>query len=136
MLKLITHQTTIAVAATDKSFYRQLGQRIAERRRALDMNQTQLADLLGIAQQTMAHYENGKLRVAVAMLPTIAEALDVSIEMLIGVDTKKPTKPAASKRGPTPKIQQQLEALSALPRSKQRLVSEVLDSVLAAQAGR
>lgn len=136
MLAATSHDSLIAVAATDKTFYRQLGQRIAEQRKALGMNQTQLADLLGIAQQTMAHYENGKLRVAVAMLPTIADTLGLSIETLIGIDTKKPARTTASKRGPTPKIQQQLEAVSALPRSKQRLVSQVLDSVLAAQAAR
>ncbi|WP_244244060.1 hypothetical protein [Marilutibacter alkalisoli] len=43
--------------------------------------------------------------------------------------------PARGKRGPAPKLQQQLERLQALPKSKQRLVSEVLDSLLA-QAGR
>ncbi|MGN6728255.1 MAG: hypothetical protein ACTHJG_00260 [Rhodanobacteraceae bacterium] len=35
------------------------------------------------------------------------------------------------KRGPAPKIQQQLERLSQLPRARQRVVSEVLDSLLA-----
>jgi len=39
------------------------------------------------------------------------------------------------KRGPAPKIQQQLEQLSALPKAKQRFVSEMIDNVLA-QASR
>jgi transcriptional regulator with XRE-family HTH domain len=123
------------VAVTDKDFYKRLGQRIAERRKALGMNQTQLADVLGVAQQTMAHYEGGVARVAVAMLPMLADTLNLSIDQLIGTASKKATKPKSSKRGPTPRIQQQLEALSTLPRAKQRLVSQVLDSVLA-QAGR
>ncbi len=37
----------------------------------------------------------------------------------------------AGKRGPVPKLQQQLERVQALPKAKQRLVSEVLDSLLA-----
>jgi transcriptional regulator with XRE-family HTH domain len=119
------------VAATDKAYYQQLGRRIAERRKALGMNQTQLADLLGVAQQTMAHYEGGVARVAVAMLPTLCEALGLSLEELLGVEAKKAAKPAPKKRGPTPRIQQQIEAVRALPRSKQRFVSQVLDSVLA-----
>jgi len=119
------------VAVTDKAFYKQLGQRIAERRKALGMNQTQLADLLGVAQQTMAHYEGGVARVAVAMLPILSDALGLSLEELIGVQPKKAARPAAKKRGPAPRIQQQLEAVAALPRSKQRLVSQVLDSMLA-----
>jgi hypothetical protein len=36
-----------------------------------------------------------------------------------------------STRGPAPKIQQQLERVSQLPRARQRVVSEVLDSLLA-----
>lgn len=123
------------MAVTDKAFYKQLGQRIVERRKALGMNQTQLADLFGISQQTMAKHENGTLRVAISMLPTLSEALGMSIEELIGVSAKKIAKPAAKKRGPTPRIQQQLEAVSALPRAKQRMVSQVLDSMLA-QANR
>lgn len=43
--------------------------------------------------------------------------------------------PKLGKRGPAPKLQQQLQQLQSLPRAKQRLVSEVLDSLLA-QPGR
>jgi hypothetical protein len=41
----------------------------------------------------------------------------------------------ASKRGPAPKLQQQIERITELPKFKQRFVSEMLDTVLA-QAGR
>jgi hypothetical protein len=36
-----------------------------------------------------------------------------------------------AKRGPAPKLQQQLEQLSRLPKAQQKLVSQVIDSVLA-----
>jgi hypothetical protein len=39
------------------------------------------------------------------------------------------------KRGPTPKLQRQLEQLSQVPRSQQRFISETLDTVLQ-QTGR
>jgi hypothetical protein len=64
------------------------------------------------------------------MLPRLARALGVSIEVLIGEDQRP-----AAKRGPTPKLQQQLERLSALPKPKQRAVMEVLEAMLA-QASR
>ena len=35
-----------------------------------------------------------------------------------------------SKRGPAPKIQQQLERITQLPRAKQKIVMEMLDGVL------
>ncbi|MGH8050191.1 MAG: hypothetical protein ACREPB_05975 [Arenimonas sp.] len=41
------------------------------------------------------------------------------------------TQASARKRGPAPKLQQQLEQLSRLPRARQKLISEVLDSMLA-----
>lgn len=124
------------MAVSDRAFYQQLGLRIANGRKALGMNQTQLADVFGITQQTMAKYESGQLRVDVAMLPQLSDTLGLSIEELIGRDSKKNTARSALKRGPTPRIQQQLEAVSTLPRAKQRAVMQVLDAVLQQQASR
>jgi transcriptional regulator with XRE-family HTH domain len=84
--------TTVAV--TDKAFYVQLGQRITEARKAQGLTQVQLAEILGIAQQTLAHYEGGKLRVAVALLLPLAQTLGVSVEDLVGTPSKR-----AGKRG-------------------------------------
>jgi hypothetical protein len=60
----------------------------------------------------------------------VSETLAVSLEELIG---KKDVQPA--KRGPAPKLQQQIERIQRLPRAKQRFVIEMLDTVLA-QASR
>ena len=112
----------------EKAFFKALGARIAELRKNADMTQQQFADLLGISQQQVASYEVGRRRVPVSALPSIARALAVSIEELIG----EPAKPG--KRGPTPKLQQQMERIGQLPKPKQRFVMEVLDSVLAQAA--
>jgi len=129
-----TERPQAAMAPKESSFYEQLGRRIAERRRVLGITQVQLAGALGIAQQTMAHYEAGKVRFAAALLPVLAEALDLTIEALIGVESKLRAK-HGGKRGPAPKIQQQLEQIARLPKAKQRFVGEMIDSVLA-QASR
>src|SRR5690606_36891050 len=50
---------TVAPAMKDQQFYQRLGRRIAEHRKALGLTQTDLAQELGVAQQTMAHYEGG-----------------------------------------------------------------------------
>lgn len=102
------------------------GDSLAQRRKAQGLTQVELAERLGIAQQTLAHYEAGKLRVAIAMLPTLADTLGMSFEDLIGA----PAARGAGKRGPAPKIQQQLEQIGQLPRAKQRLVSQFIDTVL------
>jgi transcriptional regulator with XRE-family HTH domain len=116
------------VTASDRGFYRALGQRLAEARKASGLTQTQLAEQLGVAQQTLAHYEMGRLRVAVALLPPLAKALGVTVEDLMGEQA------SPAKRGPAPKLQQQIERIQQLPRSKQRFVMQMLDTVLAQQS--
>lgn len=119
-------QHTIPMAAKEKTFYAQLGRRIAERRKAMDITQVELAATLGIAQQTMAHYEGGVSRIAVALLPPLAAALTTTVEDLIGL----PAQRLAGRRGPAPKLQQQLEQVSQLPKAQQKFVSQMLDTVL------
>lgn len=94
------------------------------------MTQTQLADTIGISQQTIAHYEGGKLRIAVALLPQLAILLAVSVEEIIG--DKAPA--AKGKRGPTPRLQRQVELIGLLARTKQKFVMEMLDAVIQQQA--
>jgi transcriptional regulator with XRE-family HTH domain len=114
----------------ERVFFQQLGARIAALRKDQGMTQVQLAEILGLTQQMIASYEVGRRRVPVSLLPQIAETLAVSLEELIG---KKDVQPA--KRGPAPKLQQQIERIQRLPRAKQRFVIEMLDTVLA-QASR
>jgi hypothetical protein len=55
--------------------------------------------------------------------------LGVSIEELIG----DPPSAATKKRGPTPKIQQQMERIQRLPKAQQRFVMQMIDTVVARQ---
>ncbi|WP_425466622.1 helix-turn-helix domain-containing protein [Qipengyuania marisflavi] len=49
------------------------------------MTQQALADQLGVSQQTLAHYEVGRVGVGAAMLPVLSELLDLSFdELLVG----------------------------------------------------
>lgn len=125
-----TQQWAVKMTPQDKHFYQELGQRIARFRKAQGLTQVQLAEILGISQQTMAHYEVGRLRVSVAMLPPLAKALTVSVEDFI----ENVPSPQKHKRGPASKLQQQIERVSQLPRAKQKFVMEMLDTVIQ-QAG-
>ena len=84
-----------------------------------------------LSQQTVNAYELGNRRVPVSMLPVLARMLGVSVEALIG----EPEAAASKKRGPAPKLVQHLDRISQLPRSQQRFVLQVIESVLA-QASR
>ncbi|KAB2922442.1 MAG: XRE family transcriptional regulator [Xanthomonadales bacterium] len=120
-------RTDTAMADADRSFYVQLGQRLAEQRKAQGITQVQMAERLGVAQQTMAHYEGGTVRIGVETLAHAAQVFGVAVEDLIGTGKR-----SAAKRGPQPKIAQQLQQIEALPKAKQRAISQVLDSVIAA----
>jgi transcriptional regulator with XRE-family HTH domain len=108
----------------EKLFFKQLGARIAALRKDQAMTQVQLAETMDVSQQTVASWEVGRRGVPVSNLPLLARTLGVSVETLIG----EKTPPA--KRGPTPKLQQQVERLSRLPQAKQRVVMEMLEGFL------
>jgi transcriptional regulator with XRE-family HTH domain len=122
----LSDQTSQFVTAIDMRFYRALGARIAEARKAAGMTQMQLSELLRIPQQTLAHYEVGRVRIPAALVADSARLLAVSIESLMGEDAK-PTR-----RGPAPKLLQQIERIQRLPKSRQRFIMEMIDTALAA----
>ena len=119
------HSPTAPMTPDEAAFFVQLGNRIAERRKTLGLTQAQLGELVDVTQQQIASFEIGRRRMPISTLPALARALGISIEALIGEPTK-------GKRGPAPKLQQQLERIQSLPKAKQRIVHELIDSVLAA----
>jgi hypothetical protein len=70
-------------------------------------------------------YEVGRRRMPLSSLPEIARYLGVSVEELLGDNS-----PAARKRGPAPKLQQQIERIQKLPKTQQRFVMQMIDTVL------
>jgi len=125
MLKSSQCDATGSMAPDEEQFLKALGVRIAQLRRDHGLTQQAVADALDIAQQTYAHYEMGRIRMSVSLLPRIAQLFAVSIDdLLIG------GKSGAGKRGPTPKMQQQIERLHQLPKAQQKVVMQMLDGVL------
>jgi transcriptional regulator with XRE-family HTH domain len=120
---------SMAISASEHAFFERLGARVAELRKTQDITQVEMAETLGVSQQTINSYEVGRRRIPVSALPTLARSLGVSLEELLGDDTG-----AAKKRGPAPKLQQQIERIQQLPRTQQRFVMQMLDTVLAQQS--
>lgn len=117
------------MAANDKQFFKALGERIARLRKEQGLSQQALADELGVAQQTLAHYEVGRARMPVSLLPVLAQFFGIGVDELLGLES------GAGKRGPAPMLQRQIERLSRLPKTKQKIVMEMLEGVLS-QANR
>ncbi len=124
----IAHPLSLAMTPDERSFFQTLGARIAQARKDADLTQVQLAERLGIPQPQLASYEVGRRRVPVSLLPGLARALALPIEALIADDGSPPP---ASRRGPVSRLQQQVAAISQLPKAKQKFVVEMLDTVLA-----
>lgn len=133
---MITTEPTIpgiiaAMPAKHEAYFKELGARIAKARKERGLTQQALADSLGIAQQTLAHYEVGRIGVGIAMLPTLAELLDLSFdEILLG----HPTIRLPGKRGPASRFEQQIDAVARLPKGEQRIVTRFLDTMIAQSA--
>ena len=124
--------TPVAVMAPDEQqFLKALGARIAQLRKDAGLSQQSVADTLGLAQQSYAHYEVGRVRMPVSLVPQIAQLFGVSTDELLG--TRGTDK--AGKRGPAPLVQRQIERLNRLPKAQQKVVLKMLEGVLS-QPGR
>ena len=128
-ITLMTWADAMPADRDEKQFFNGLGARIAELRKSQNITQVQLAETLGVSQQMVTAYEVGRRRMPVSSLPVIARYLGTTVEELIG------EKAPPAKRGPTPKLQQQIERLNTLPKAQQQVVIKMLDGVLG-QAGR
>lgn len=120
---LIAGGTT--VNSQDETFFKGLGTRMASARKAQNLTQQELADRLGIAQQTYAQYETGRARIQAAMLPKLAQDLCLTMDELMGL-SNEPRK----KSGPVTKFEKQIERMRQLPRAKQQIILEMLDAFL------
>ena len=125
MLSSSHPNATAPMTSQDAHFFKALGARIAELRREQGLSQQAVADELGIAQQTYAHYEVGRARLPASLLPQLSRLFGVATDELLGLRS------GSGKRGPAPKYQKQLERISQLPRARQRVVIDMLDGVLA-----
>lgn len=117
--------SNMAISQDEREFFVALGNRIAQHRKESNLTQVQLAATLGVSQPTINAYELGQRRIPVSSLPVLARALGVGLEELLGESTA-----ASKKRGPAPKLQQHMERISQLPKPRQRVVMEVLESML------
>lgn len=124
----------MTISTVEREFFITLGARIAALRKAQGITQVQLAEKLEISQQTLQSYECGRRRVPVSTMTAVARNLDVSLDELFDVPSRSGTAKTATKRGPAPKWQQQIEQIATLPRAKQQVVMQMLDGLLAGEA--
>lgn len=119
---------TMTISDEERTFFEGLGERVTQLRKARNITQVQLAETLGVSQQTIQAYEVGRRRVPVSTLRLLAKTLGVSLDELMAEGEHAPRK-----RGPVSQIQQHMERINQLPKPKQRMLMEMIDAVLAQQ---
>lgn len=66
-----------------------LGERILELRKGTFLNQSQLAERVGVNSKQISAYENGFRQPSYAVLIRLADVYKVSIDYLLGLDKNK-----------------------------------------------
>ena len=110
-----------------------LGLRIRQRRKALGVSQTALADAIGLTFQQIQKYERGFNRVSFSRLVDISHALDCRVVDLIG-DLDDSSMPSPLFRQDTAHLRESgapelLAAYSAAPPSLRRVILKLVSEI-------
>lgn len=110
-MAVILHKLSTAamtISTEERDFFVAFGERITSLRKVHGITQAQLAEALGVSQQTVQAYEMGRRRIPVSAMPIVARTLAVPLEELFGEVSR-----TAQKRGPSANCPRRSSALSA-----------------------
>jgi len=108
-------------------------QRLVALRQEKGMTQYELADKLGISRNRLVYYERRCTNPSMQFVQQLATALNVTVETLLDKEKIEPVEP--EKKTP-PRVKKLTERLVNLPRNKQGVVLEMLESFLDKNEGR
>lgn len=117
----------MAMGRPAKSKRTEFGQRLVAARQQVGLSQAQVAEKLGITQQSYGGWERRETALKPEYLLQLAAILNVSVDYLLGKENH-------SKRGggPAGKARQIFEQVSQLPRHQQQRVLQVVADMLTA----
>jgi transcriptional regulator with XRE-family HTH domain len=101
------------------------GTRLTEARKTAGLTQAQLAERLSVSQQMIDYYERRAKNPTADFIRKAAAALNVSVDRLLDHEVKNGRKP-----GPPSQLEQKIAALRQLPRDKQKMVLQLIETVL------
>ncbi len=101
------------------------GGNLAVLRKARGWTQPQLAEALGITLAALTYYERQARNPSAEFVAKAAKLFNVSVDELLGHAVRP-----ARKSGPPSQIEERLRAVRSLPREKQKIVLQFLDSFL------
>ena len=104
-----------------------IGKRVSRIRREKGYTQTELADKIGINQTHISDYERGKVRLHAEIIIRFAQALNISIDELLGMDKTK-----GKSHRPNLNLHRRLKKIEALPKSQQQILIKTIDTFIKA----
>lgn len=104
--------------------------RLRAMRMAAGISQAGLARQLGIPSRTLCFYEVDADHIPSKLVPSLAQALGVSVEQVLGINES-----SSSKRGPKSHWERQLDVVSRLPRHQQKKIIDVVNALVAQHNG-
>ena len=107
------------------------GERLSTLRTAHGLSQVDFAAKVGSTREMVNYYERRAKNPTADFVQKAAKILGVSVDELLGVKPLTPRKP-----GPASKLQQKIDRLRQLPETKQKLVLDLLDTVLQSEPAR
>jgi transcriptional regulator with XRE-family HTH domain len=106
----------------------EMGAHLSQLREAVGLTQKQLADKLDVPLSNITFWERSDKPPRAEMLPKLAAALAVSVDVLMRVTPPSPKKTVAKGR-----LQKVFEEVSMLPRRQQQKVVEMAEGFLSLQ---
>jgi transcriptional regulator with XRE-family HTH domain len=107
------------------------GKRLASIRQERGLTQQQLADAAGVTRKMIDYYERRAVNVRTDSLISLSNALEMSVDQLLGLASVKKSKP-----GPKSKLERQMQDVARLSRPQKQFVSQFLETVLASEAAK
>ncbi len=95
--------------------------RLIQLRKDKGLTQQAMAEAIGIHVNSLKKYESGQTQPSLEVIKKIATALHISTDFLLFEEHE---------RGPNDELVLQFEAISELSSDEQRIVKEVLDSLI------
>ena len=104
----------------------EFGERLVTARQQLGLSQAEVAEALGITQQSYAGWERRETALKPEYLLQLASTLKVTVDHLLGTEQKESTIRQPS--GPPGKLRRVFEKASQLPRHQQNKVAEFVEA--------
>lgn len=104
--------------------YAEVGERIRFLRKKMGLNQEQLAELARLNRVTIAKYESGKVEPGAQALTRIADALEVTVDELLGRDA--PTDESQSEAPKTLEARIVSFGMDKLPQEERQKILDIL----------